>query len=157
VAGSGKTTVGRLLSRELGVPFHDGDDYHAAESVTKMSRGIPLDDEDRKPWLMRLRSLAREAAARGEGAVIACSALKRSYRRYLAWGVGGLRFVHLTGSPELLGQRLRERAGHYMKPEMLQGQLETLEAPGDEAFRVDITPDPARIVATIRELLATTS
>ena len=145
--------MGRLLARELGVPFHDGDDYHAPESIAKMSRGVSLRDEDRKPWLARVRSLALEAARRGEGAVIACSGLKRSYRRYLAWGVAGIRFVHLTGSPELLHERVALRTGHYMKAGMLQGQLDTLEAPGHEALSVDITPDPDRIVATIREHL----
>jgi gluconokinase len=153
VAGSGKTTVGRLLARALGFPFHEGDDHHTAESVAKMSRGVPLDDEDRKPWLARLRRVALEAASRGEGAVIACSALKRSYRRYLGWGVRGIRFVHLRGSPELLRERLAARAGHYMKPGMLESQLDTLEEPGPEAIRVDIGPDPAQIVTSILRML----
>jgi gluconokinase len=154
VAGSGKTTVGRLLARELGLAFHEGDDHHAAESIAKMSRGVPLDDEDRKPWLARLRRVAQDAASRGEGAVIACSALKRSYRRYLGWGVRGIRFVHLRGTPELLRERLAGRAGHYMKPAMLDSQLEALEQPGPEAIRVDIGPDPAQIVASIRKALS---
>jgi gluconokinase len=149
VAGSGKTTVGRELARELGWKFYDGDDFHPRSNVEKMSRGIPLDDADRAPWLERLWELIESCLARGEDAVLACSALKESYRRTLVVD-DGVKLVYLKGDRELLLERLSERHGHFMKPEMLDSQLATLEEP-QHALTVDINETPEEIAAKIRE------
>ncbi len=149
VAGSGKTTIGRRLAAALGWPFHEGDDLHPAANLQKMSAGIPLTDEDRLPWLQELRRLVERVLADGGNAVIACSALKASYREILAGGLEGVRFVHLSGSPELIRRRLAHRAGHFMKAGMLDSQLAALEQPAD-AVTVDISGSPEEIVAAIR-------
>ena len=147
VAGSGKTTVGTALAVALGWRFVDADDHHSPASVAKMARGEPLDDADRRPWLDDLRAIIEEALARGDGLVLACSALKASYRARLApAGAGGrVRFVYLAGTPELHG-RLAQRAGHFMKAAMLDSQLATLEAPAD-ALAVDAALPVAPIVS----------
>jgi gluconokinase len=157
VAGSGKTTVGTALAAALGWQFVDADDQHAPESVAKMTRGEPLTDADRWPWLDRLRAVIDGALARGDqgsGLVLACSALKASYRARLAGGAAGgrVRFVHLAGSPDLFRARLTGRAGHFMKPAMLDSQLATLEVPAD-ALTVDAALPVAAIVAAIRAAL----
>lgn len=151
VAGSGKTTVGERLARALGAAFIEGDAYHPPENVEKMRRGVPLADADRWPWL---RALARELAARGargEDVVLACSALKRAYRQVLGEGGDGLCFVHLDGAPELIGERLRARAGHYMPASLLQSQFAALEPPAadEPALRVDSAASPDEIVAAL--------
>jgi len=151
VAGSGKTTVGEALASAVGWRFVDADDHHAAASVAKMARGEPLDDGDRWPWLDRLRAIIEGALAREDGLVLACSALKASYRARLAGGDAGgrVRFVHLAGTPELLRARLAQRPGHFMKPGMLDSQLATLEVPSD-AVTVDVALPLAAQVARIR-------
>jgi gluconokinase len=149
VAGSGKTTVGRELARELGWKFYDADDFHPRSNVEKMSHGVPLNDEDRAPWLGRLRELIESCLARGEDAVLACSALKESYRRTLVVG-DRVKLVYLKGDRELLLERLSERHGHFMKPEMLDSQLATLEEP-HHALTVDIDETPEEIAAKVRE------
>jgi gluconokinase len=149
VAGSGKTTVGRELAGELGWKFYDADDYHPRSNVEKMSHGVPLDDADRAPWLERLRELIESCLARGEDAVLACSALKESYRRTLVVD-DRVKLVYLKGDRELLLERLSERHGHFMKPEMLDSQLATLEEP-QRALTVDISETPEEIAAKIRE------
>ena len=138
VAGSGKSTVGAALAAAVGWPFVDADDHHAAASIAKMARGEPLDDGDRWPWLDRLRAIIDGALAREDGLVLACSALKASYRARLTGGDAGgrVRFVYLAGTPELLRARLAQRPGHFMKPGMLDSQLATLEVPSD-AVTVD--------------------
>ncbi|HZI18350.1 MAG TPA: gluconokinase [Pyrinomonadaceae bacterium] len=151
VAGSGKTTVGRLLAAELGWPFYDADDFHSRASVEKMGRGVPLDEADRRPWLEALRELVRGCLERGEDAVLACSALKESYRRLLLAGEG-VRLVHLKGDPALIRERLRGRRGHFMPPELLDSQLAALEEPGPR-FEVDVTVPAAEVVRTIRARL----
>jgi gluconokinase len=148
-AGAGKTTVGERLAEALEVSFFDADDHHSAEAVAKMAAGEPLDDTDRGPWLGRLNALLRGAAARGAGAVLACSALKASYRRELARNLPSLRFVYLRAHPQLLRRRLAERRDHYMKVEMLESQLAALEEPGAEAVTVDATGSPGSIVSRI--------
>lgn len=140
VSSCGKTEVGDRLATALGGKFIDGDDYHSPESVEKMFRGEPLNDDDRAGWLARLADFLGEARAHGETLVIGCSALKRRYRDTLRKGDAALTFVHLAGSRELLLKRIQSRQGHFFKGEsMLDSQLATLEAPGDgEAVTVDI-------------------
>ncbi|HRO61021.1 MAG TPA: gluconokinase, GntK/IdnK-type [Burkholderiaceae bacterium] len=152
VAGCGKTTVGRALAQRLGWRFADGDDFHPPANVEKMRAGIALDDDDRRPWLERLNALLREAATRGEPMVLACSALRRHYRELLADRMPGLRFVHLSGSQELIGQRLAERQHRYMPASLLASQFAALEAPRD-ALTLDVGPPVEELVASICERL----
>lgn len=149
VAGAGKTTVGKRLAEELGWRFLEGDDFHPEPSVAKMAAGVPLTDEDRAPWLERLRGLITQALERGEDVVLACSALRRSYRQRLTVDPARIRWVYLTAPAALLASRLVERTGHFMPPSLLDSQLATLEAPED-ALVVDVTPGPAEVATQIR-------
>jgi gluconokinase len=149
VAGSGKSTVGQLFAHELGWPFLDADDFHSPANRAKMSAGIPLDDADRAPWLDTLHAEIASRARRGESALLACSALKATYRDVLQREVPDLRWVFLRGSPELLHARLVQRTGHYMSPAMLASQLATLEPPAD-ALSLDVAATPRELVAQIR-------
>ena len=149
VAGSGKTTVGRRLAEVLGWPYCEGDDLHPPANLEKMAAGLPLTDADRLPWLRELRRRIESFREAGENAVIACSALKASYREILTGGLEGVRFVHLTGSPELIRERLAHRAGHFMKAAMLDSQLAALERP-EGAVEVDVAGRPEAIVDEIR-------
>jgi gluconokinase len=136
VSGCGKSSVGEGLAARLGIPYRDGDDLHPPENVEKMRAGIPLTDDDRWPWLDRVGSvLAREAPV-----IVGCSALKRAYRDRLRAGAGGpVRFVHLTGSREVILSRMAARKGHYMPTSLLDSQFAALEPPGpEEAVTVDI-------------------
>ncbi|WP_239496210.1 gluconokinase [Salinicola peritrichatus] len=155
VSSCGKTEVGQRLAAVLGGRFLDGDDYHSPESVAKMSHGEPLDDEDRAGWLARLAEFIAEAREKGETLVVGCSALKRRYRDTLRRGDGTLTFVHLSGSRELLLQRIQARQDHFFKGEdMLDSQLATLEPPGeDEAVTVDIAGTLEQVVAEARAAL----
>lgn len=148
VAGSGKTTVGRLLAETLSWPYCEGDALHPPANLQKMAGGIPLTDEDRLPWLLELRARIEGYIAAGENAVVACSALKESYRETLAGGLDEVRFVHLTGSPELIRERLAHRTGHFMKAGMLDSQLAALEPPAG-AVEVDVAGRPEAIVGEI--------
>jgi len=150
-AGSGKSTIGRLLAERLGWPFLDGDDYHTAANVDKMRMGIPLTDADRLPWLHRLRELA----SRSGSAVIACSALKESYRLILSGGDlrdPRVRFVYLRADPALLAARLETRTGHFFTRPLLESQLAALEEPAG-AIVVDASRSPEAIVEQIEDLL----
>jgi len=151
VTGSGKTSVGRLLAQQLGWEFADADDFHPSANVEKIARGIPLTDEDRGPWLERLRIQIANWIANGQNAVLACSALKRTYRQELSVGPE-VRFVYLKGSPELIAQRLRLRRGHFADEKILASQFADLEEP-EAAVTVDISQTPEKIVAEIRERL----
>jgi gluconokinase len=132
VSGSGKTTVGAALAQRLHVPFADADDFHPAANVAKMSAGIPLDDLDRLPWLHTLGLWLTEHAA--TGAVMSCSALKRSYRDVLREAGAGQYFVHLDGSPDVVARRVAGRPGHFMPADLVTSQFATLEPLGpDEA------------------------
>ena len=148
VSGAGKSTVGRLLAATLGWDFFDADDFHPESNVEKMASGRPLDDEDRRPWLLRLQSLIRERPADGPGAVLACSALKAAYRDLLDIDDPRVALVHLQGSQELLARRLGAREGHFMPPDLLLSQLDTLEVPSD-AVTVDIAATPEQICREI--------
>lgn len=153
VSGSGKTTVGQVLARELGWTFVDADDFHPAANVEKMRRGVPLDDDDRRPWLAALARRIDEARDRRENVVLACSALKHAYQDYLQHEApGSVRYVYLSGSEELIRRRLAGRTGHFMNPGLLHSQFETLEPPGD-ALQVDVTPPPEVIAGEIRRKL----
>jgi gluconokinase len=156
VAGSGKTTVGTALAVALGWRFVDADDHHSPASIAKMARGEPLTDSDRGPWLDQLRAMIDDTLARHEKLVLACSALKASYRARLAGAEAGgrVRFVYLAGTPELFRARLAGRAGHFMKAAMLDSQLSALEAPADE-LTVDAAQPVAQVVAQVRAALGT--
>jgi len=141
VTGAGKTTVGRLLARALGVPFLDADDYHSPAAIEKMRAGVPLDDTDRAPWLARLNRTLR---AHPDGAVLAASALTTGARAALGAGVPGLRYVLLTGDPAVIGHRIGARRGHFAGPALLPSQLALLEPPAD-AVVVDVDAPPETV------------
>jgi gluconokinase len=148
VTGAGKTTVGRLLARELGCDFIDADDYHPAANVEKMRAGHALTDEDRRPWLARLNEVLREYAARPAGVVLACSALKQRYRDQLLAALPGSRLVYLRGTKGLIAARLEARPGHFMNPALLDSQFAALEEPID-AIVADVGGPPGAIAAAI--------
>ena len=153
VSGSGKTTIGRMLAGALNWRFYEGDDLHPQSNREKMSRGIPLTDSDRLPWLTSIRRLIERCLAGRVSAVIACSALKESYRQMLVVDPAKMKIVYLKGTPELLAQRIANRKGHFMPPALLPSQLDTLEEPRD-AITVDISGTPNQIVDAIRRELA---
>lgn len=153
VAGSGKTTIGARLAEEMGCHYYDGDDFHPAANIEKMAAGNPLTDEDREPWLASLRSLIDNHIQQGKQAVIACSALKRSYRQRLGRDLPAVRFVYLRGTYETIWERLKKRKDHFMKPEMLQSQFEVLEEPTGDVLIYDVEEDPGSIVASIMKSL----
>jgi gluconokinase len=157
VSGCGKSTVGRALATALGLPFIEGDDLHPLRNVALMAAGIPLTDDDRLEWLQAVA--AALAAGAGTGAVAACSALKRSYRDLLRTGAPALRFVHLTGDPALLAERMHRRSGHYMPPSLLQSQLDILEPPGadEAATTLDVSASPEQVLAAVRRQLECTA
>jgi gluconokinase len=152
VSGSGKTTVGKLLATVLGAEFAEGDKYHPPQNVEKMRLGIPLDDVDRWPWLEILSAEIDRWLAAKKTVILACSALKRSYREVLAKGRPEVRFVYLKGEQALLRVRLDGRRGHYMPASLLASQIAALEPPTD-AITVDIAGSPQTIVAEIRRYL----
>ncbi len=151
VSGAGKTTVGESLAAALGWRFVDADSFHSPANVSKMNAGIPLDDADRMPWLAALHQAITGWIARGESVVLACSALKASYRRLLMVSTE-VKLVYLRGKPTLIGERLALRHEHYMNPNLLQSQFDTLEEPSD-ANIIDIDQPVSRIVQAIRTAL----
>jgi gluconokinase len=148
VSGSGKTTVGKPLAERLGYPFLDADEFHPPANVVKMAAGTPLTDADRWPWLALLNAKLNEQ----KNAVLACSALKQSYRDALAKGLTDCRFVHLRGSIELIRARLRERQHRYMPASLLESQFAALEPPQD-AIEIDIGQAPEACLRTIESKL----
>ena len=148
VSGCGKTTIGQMLADRLGWSFYDGDDFHPAANVAKMSRGIPLDDDDRKGWLAVLASLIDEHLQKEQSLVLACSALKQRYRDQLCLDPKQVKFVYLKGSYELIYSRIQDRPWHYMKPDMLPSQFAILEEPRD-ALTINIGQMPGEIVDRI--------
>jgi gluconokinase len=144
VSGSGKSTIGQPLAERLGYPFLDADEFHPPANVAKMAAGIPLTDADRQPWLELLNAELRAQ----DDAVLACSALKESYRRTLSQGLADCRLVHLRGSIELIRSRLAERKHRYMPASLLESQFATLEPP-QGAIEVDIAQSPERCVDEI--------
>lgn len=146
VSGSGKTTVGKALAQKMSVPFFDADDFHPSDNVAKMKSGQPLNDEDRKPWLEAMAGKIAEWK-KGVGAVLACSALKRSYRGILD-ADGSAFWVHLRGDKELILERMKARTGHYMPPALLDSQFAALEEP-EGVLVLDIRHSPEELVQTI--------
>ncbi len=158
VSGSGKTTIGTLLAKRTGTIFADADDYHPQSNKDKMHAGIPLNDDDRQPWLETLNGLLVGWHESGAGGVLACSALKQKYRETLAQGMPGnaVTFVWLDGDKELLGERLAARHHAYMNPKLLDSQIATLEPPKD-ALRVVNDCPPEKVVDEILQHVALTS
>jgi gluconokinase len=155
VSGSGKTTIGTLLSERMHTVFADADDFHSAANKAKMAAGHALNDEDREPWLETLNSLLLNWFEAGKGGVLACSALKDGYRKTLVRGLphSAFAFVWLDGSKELIAERLAERKNHYMNPGLLDSQFATLEPPVD-ALRIVNDRAPEEVVNEILNHLA---
>jgi len=141
-------TIGRLLAQDLGWNFYDADDFHSLENIAKMSRGLALTDEDRIPWLQAVRALILNILESGKQAIIACSALRETYRMSLA-GTDKVQFVYLKGSFEQIKGRLTDRQNHFMTADLLAEQFATLEEP-EEVLEVDISLPPEKIVKEIR-------
>ncbi|MGW1890933.1 gluconokinase [Streptomyces sp. NPDC002004] len=160
VAGTGKTTIGPLLAARLGVPYAEGDDFHPAASIAKMSAGVPLTDDDRRPWLDAIGAWAHRRA--GLGGVVSSSALKRSYRDRLRAAAPGVVFVHLTGDRKLIEDRMTRRQNHFMPTALLDSQFATLQPlePDEPGVAVDVSGGPEEItdraVAALRGLEAPT-
>jgi gluconokinase len=149
VSGCGKTEIGSAFAQEIGARFIDGDDLHPAENVAKMARGDALDDNDRRPWLAHV---ARKLRTIEGPVVIGCSALKRRYRDWIREGVGApVTFLHLSGSRDVIAQRMAARTDHFMPLSLLDSQFAALEPPGadEDAVTVDIDQEPDRIVAAL--------
>jgi gluconokinase len=144
VAGSGKTTVGTMLADALHCPYLEGDSLHSPENIDKMTRGIPLTDSDRGPWLSAINARMRDFFDRGQNLVVGCSALNEKYRQVLARGMA-IRWVYLKASPALIRSRLGDRKNHFMKVDMLDSQFDVLEEPSD-AIVVDAGAPPRAVV-----------
>jgi carbohydrate kinase (thermoresistant glucokinase family) len=151
VSGSGKSTIARLLARELGWPCRDGDEFHPPANVAKMRGGTPLTDDDRWPWLRAIAAWIDERRIAHEPGIVTCSALKRRYREVLIGARSGVRLIYLKGDEELIAQRLASRNHHFMPKSLLQSQFATLEEPGpdEHPIVVSIEPKPAAIAAEI--------
>jgi gluconokinase len=149
VCGAGKTTVGRLLANDLKVPFYEGDDYHSRTAIRKMADFIPLTDNDRQPWLAVLQQLIRKHVRMGETMVMACSALKKSYRDLLGCGSEDVHFVLLSGGYDLISARLQHRQEHFAKVDLLASQFAILEE-SPECLYVDVAAQPQEIVMLIK-------
>ena len=141
VSGSGKSTIAKKLAARLGWDFADGDDFHPASNVAKMSAGHPLTDEDRWPWLQAIADEIDRVAASGGHLVVACSALKRAYRDILVHGRDDIRIVYLEGSQELIAARMAARKGHFMPPGLLDSQFAALQPPGADEKPITVSID----------------
>lgn len=155
VAGSGKTTVAHILAERLGWVVAEADEFHPAANVAKMAAGTPLTDEDRWPWLAAIAAWIGEQDAAGRSSVVTCSALRRAYRDVLAAAPGRVRFVHLDGTPELIGDRMSHRTGHFMPTTLLPSQFATLEPlqPDEDGVTVPVAVSPNSVAdAALRAL-----
>lgn len=148
VAGAGKTTIGRALAQRFSVAFFDADDFHLASSRRKMETGVPLTEADREPWLNALRELIADVLSKHGNAVLACSALRRNHRQFLARD--GVTFVHLRVSREVARERVQARKGHFFDPRLLDSQFEALEE-GDSGVAVDADQPVEEVVEDIIE------
>lgn len=152
VSGCGKSSLGRALAEQWHCPFYDGDDFHPAGNIAKMSAGIPLTDADRWPWLTALQEVMAGHVQQGTTAVVACSALKKSYRDLLRQAGAEVYFVYLAGKFDLLWERISTRPGHFMPAQLLQTQLATLEPPTPaEALTLPITLSLAEMITLITQ------
>ncbi|WP_447474759.1 gluconokinase [Vibrio harveyi] len=149
VCASGKTTIGEHLAKKLGRKFIDGDDLHPRANIQKMASGQPLNDDDRKPWLERIRDAAYSLESKNEHGIIVCSALKKIYRDQIREGNENVTFLFLDGSKELILERMRARQGHFMKENMVNSQFEALERPEDEPRTIFVSID-----ATIEDIVS---
>ncbi|MCY7379227.1 MAG: gluconokinase [Gemmatimonadaceae bacterium] len=151
VSGAGKSVIGSAFAESLGVDFVEGDRFHPARNIERMSAGIPLTDDDRAGWLGALAARLARSNSMGTGLVMTCSALKRAYRDVLRAGTPDLRIVYLRGPQHLLAERLAGRAGHFMPQSLLESQLDTLEPPADDedAWVYDIARSPEAIVSDL--------
>jgi gluconokinase len=158
VSGAGKTTTGELLTRELGWHFYEADDFHSPANIEKMRRGVPLTDDDRWPWLENLRELIKRCVAANENAVLACSALKRTYREHLRLSPK-VKLVFLHGDYALIAKQLQRRRGHFMNPKLLQSQFTDLEEPhaGEGVLTIELGRTPRELVKEIKQRLNLTS
>lgn len=156
VCGSGKTSVGRRVAERMGWEFIEGDDLHPEANRRTMAAGTPLTDEHRWPWLDRIVAEMRRAEGDGRSAVVACSALRRSYRDRLRRGGDDVRFVHLTAAPTLLRNRMKQREGHFMPAGLLDSQLATLEpaGTGEDIHDIDVVADVVAVADTVIGVLA---
>ncbi|MBN3925486.1 gluconokinase [Nostoc sp. NMS4] len=152
VSGSGKTTIGKLLADSLEWEFSDADAFHSPENVEKMRRGIALSEADRMPWLQDLQTAIKHWLQENKNVVLACSALKDSYREFLLLDSERIKLVYLKGSYELIQMRLKERSNHYMSEKLLDSQFYTLEEPLD-TLSIDVAQSPQIIVQNIRTAL----
>lgn len=154
VSGAGKTTIGKLLAKDLGWGFLEADDFHPRANIDKMRRGIPLTDEDRQPWLDSLREQIGKCVEARQDAVLACSALKRAYRDYLRIS-GEVRFVFLRGNYTLIAEQLRHRHGHFMNPNLLRSQFADLEEPkpNEDVLMIKLGRTPEELVEEIKTKL----
>ena len=152
VSGAGKTTVGKLLATSLDWQFSDADDFHSLENVEKMRRRSPLTEADRVSWLQVLQTALKQWLREDKNVVLACSALKDSYRQFLLIDRDRIQLVYLKGSYQLIQKRLQERPNHYMSEQLLESQFNTLEAPLD-ALIIEVTQSPQMIVQIIRSTL----
>ncbi|WP_377296974.1 gluconokinase [Rhizobium sp. SGZ-381] len=158
-SSTGKTTTAELLSQELKWEFAEGDTFHPASNIEKMSAGIPLDDADRQPWLEKIRDWISEKADAGENVVITCSALKRSYRDILASARADVRFIELVADKKLVAERMAMRKGHFMPPSLLESQFATLQVlqPDENGVKVTVDAPPKIVVERALSGLALTS
>jgi gluconokinase len=154
VTASGKTTIGTRASKRFGWPFYDADEFHPPANIAKMSRGEPLTDADREPWLQALHDKMAEEERAGRSAIFACSALKSRYRDVLRQGLSAVRFVFLKGDPDVLQARLDHRKGHFMPRTMLPSQMAALEEPEPgEALELDAAKPPNELVDAIADMV----
>jgi gluconokinase len=152
VSGVGKTTIGQALAEELGWRFLDADDYHPPQNVAKMAAGVPLDDEDRRPWLAKMNGELLKTQSEGGSAVLACSALKESYREQLTRGVKDLEVVYLRGGLELIRERMNGRRHRFMPATLLESQFAVLEPPL-RAIEVDVATPVESAISRIKKQL----
>jgi gluconokinase len=148
VSGTGKSTIGKLLSDRTGWNFYDADDFHPLSNIVKMKQGIALTDRDRLPWLEKLKQLITHNLQNHQQGILACSALKSSYRRILSNGSSDVVFIYLRGDYSCIQNRIQQRTGHFMNANLLRSQFDTLEEPQD-ALVVDVSQSPELIVEKI--------